>query len=248
MNSLGISSYYSTYADSVYKSNEVSYVSNKQESADAEIPSNNASASDDINDEAIISDKAKSLLAMDGTQKETTDKTEQKTQNNDKIENNGSKLKKELSPEQEQEIAELKARDAEVRAHEQAHIAASGGTTTSAPSFDYQKGPDGEKYAIGGEVSISFVQGNDPAVNLANAEAMKASALAPVDPSGQDLAVARSADKMIEEAKKELAEQKEEKADSTNDKSDKTNDKNSAEEQADSTTETDKQPSVTSID
>ncbi|MFP3458098.1 putative metalloprotease CJM1_0395 family protein, partial [Psychrobacter sp. SIMBA_152] len=60
----------------------------------------------------------------------------------------------ELQLEQElQQIKELKARDTEVRTHEQAH-AAVGGQYAGSPSDEYQRGPDGTNYAVGGEVPI----------------------------------------------------------------------------------------------
>ena len=67
----------------------------------------------------------------------------------------------ELTDEEEQIVKELKARDAEVRAHEAAHIAASGGLA-GAPSYTFQDGPDGKRYAVGGEVSIDTSSGGTP--------------------------------------------------------------------------------------
>ena len=71
-----------------------------------------------------------------------------------------------LSDEEEQVIAELKRRDGEVRAHEQAHAAA-GGAYAGMPSFEYQTGPDNQRYAVAGEVPIdaSPVAG-DPAATI----------------------------------------------------------------------------------
>jgi len=60
----------------------------------------------------------------------------------------------ELSREEEQEVRELRARDAEVRAHENAHKAAAGRHSRGGPSYEYERGPDGRQYAVGGEVSI----------------------------------------------------------------------------------------------
>ncbi|MDX1353690.1 MAG: putative metalloprotease CJM1_0395 family protein, partial [Thiomicrorhabdus sp.] len=51
-------------------------------------------------------------------------------------------------------INQLKARDAEVRAHEMAHLSTAGGYARGGMSFTYQMGPDGKQYAIGGEVGI----------------------------------------------------------------------------------------------
>jgi hypothetical protein len=58
-----------------------------------------------------------------------------------------------LSDAEEEQIAELKQADAEVRRHESAHAAA-GGAFAGAPSFTFERGPDGQLYAVAGEVSI----------------------------------------------------------------------------------------------
>jgi hypothetical protein len=59
-----------------------------------------------------------------------------------------------LSDEERQLLKELLARDAEVKAHEQAHLAAAGPYANGAPTFEFQTVPDGRQYAVGGEVSI----------------------------------------------------------------------------------------------
>ncbi|XLM21540.1 catalase, partial [Chromobacterium piscinae] len=84
---------------------------------------------------------------------------------------------------------DLKARDTDVRRHEAAHQAA-GGSLAGAASFTYEQGPDGKQYAIGGEVPIQMSQGGTPQQTIQNAETVRAAALAPADPSGQDRAVA----------------------------------------------------------
>ena len=60
----------------------------------------------------------------------------------------------ELSPEQSQEVEKLKKRDQEVKAHEKAHEAAGAGIVQGGASYQYQRGPDGKMYAVGGEVKI----------------------------------------------------------------------------------------------
>ncbi|RIX49036.1 MAG: hypothetical protein D3M94_03815 [Rhodocyclales bacterium GT-UBC] len=112
-----------------------------------------------------------------------------------------------LSPEEQAQVDKLKARDQQVRQHEQAHLAASGGLATSGASYTYQKGPDGVNYAIGGEVNINTSPGRTPEETIRRAETIRAAALAPADPSGQDRAVAASAEKMAQEARSELAQQ-----------------------------------------
>ena len=44
--------------------------------------------------------------------------------------------------------------DREERQHEQAHLSAAGGHARGGPSYQYETGPDGKRYAVGGEVSI----------------------------------------------------------------------------------------------
>lgn len=229
MNNLGISSATNAYKASVnalYGTAQVSLIKNGQESSDAEISLPDNSPTGEIKDEAIISDEAKTLLAKDqnGTLPDKSSdnvKTEDQGTEKSKEKDTLPQPKRELTPEQEQEVAKLKARDVEVKAHEQAHIAAAAGISTSAPTYEYQTGPDGKEYAIGGEVSVSFVAGKDPAQNMAHAEAMKAAALAPAQPSSQDIAVAADAEKIIAEARQELAQQQTE-ANTASDKSDKT--------------------------
>jgi len=104
-------------------------------------------------------------------------------------------------------ISSLKHRDAEVNAHEKAH-AAVGGQHAGSPSYSYKTGPDGVKYAVSGEVSIdtSRIPG-DPQATLQKAQQIKAAALAPTEPSGQDRKVAAKADQMATEARSEILEE-----------------------------------------
>jgi hypothetical protein len=109
-----------------------------------------------------------------------------------------------LSDEERKQVDKLKARDREVRAHEQAHQAA-GGQYAGAASYTFQKGPDGRSYAVGGEVPIdaSEIKG-DPQATIDKMQQVKAAALAPVEPSGQDRKVAALADAKIAQARAEL--------------------------------------------
>jgi len=104
-----------------------------------------------------------------------------------------------------EEVRRLKARDAEVRAHEAAHAAA-GGELAGAPSFKFERGPDGVNYAVSGEVPIdvSPVSG-DPDATIMKMQQVKRAALAPANPSGADHSIAASADAAINSARQELA-------------------------------------------
>lgn len=112
----------------------------------------------------------------------------------------------ELSPEEQRQVAKLRARDQEVRTHEAAHQSAGAGLVRGGASFSYETGPDGKRYAVGGEVSIdtSPVSG-DPEATIQKAETIRAAALAPAQPSSQDRAVAAQAAQMAMEARAELA-------------------------------------------
>ena len=105
-------------------------------------------------------------------------------------------------------ILELKQRDKEVRAHELAH-ASTGGSTTGSPSYTYEAGPDGKKYAVSGEVSVDLsVVSGDPQATITKMQKVHAAALAPANPSQQDIKVAASATQKILAAQSEiLAEQ-----------------------------------------
>jgi hypothetical protein len=107
-------------------------------------------------------------------------------------------------------ITKLQARDTEVRAHEAAHMAAGGGIAGGA-SYDYQIGPDGKAYAIGGEVPIDMSLEGNAKDTQAKMQKVKAAALAPANPSPQDIKVAATASMIETKAKmQELKENSEE--------------------------------------
>jgi len=114
-----------------------------------------------------------------------------------------------LSSDEQALVQKLQSRDTEVKAHEAAHQAAGGGMTDGA-SYSYEKGPDGKMYAIGGEVSISTKGGSTPQEEIANARQVQAAALAPTNPSSQDVAVASSAKIMEMKAQQKLIKQQQE--------------------------------------
>lgn len=108
-----------------------------------------------------------------------------------------------LTPDEQQVVSELRTRDAEVRSHEAAHMAAGGGLT-SGMSLSYQLGPDGKRYAVGGEVSIDASPGKTPEETVLKAQRIRAAALAPAEPSAQDRSVAARAGQMEADARGQL--------------------------------------------
>jgi hypothetical protein len=120
-----------------------------------------------------------------------------------------------LTPEQQDQVVRLQQRDTEVRAHEAAHQAVAG-SLGGGVSFTYQLGPDGRQYAVGGEVPIEIGGGKTPQEMLSRARQVKAAALAPANPSSQDIRVAASAAALETKALAELQSQRVEQATSKN--------------------------------
>lgn len=110
-----------------------------------------------------------------------------------------------LSENEEKVVDELKARDREVRDHEQAH-ARVGGQYASSPTYTFQTGPDGQQYAVGGavQIDVSPVDG-DPDATITKMDTVKAAALAPAEPSSADRQVAALADGIRAQALADLS-------------------------------------------
>ena len=111
-----------------------------------------------------------------------------------------------LEPDDQARVAALRARDAQVKLHERMHQAVAGALSGSA-SFTYERGPDGQLYAVGGVVPIDLSPGKTPKETIDRARTIRAAALAPADPSGADRAVAAAAAAMELEAQRELRAQ-----------------------------------------
>lgn len=133
--------------------------------------------------------KGKSSSAEDAAEKKPADRTPEEQQEID------------------QKVQELKQRDTEVRQHEQAH-ASVGGQYAGSPRYEFEKGPEGKSYAVGGEVSIDVgvVQG-DPQATINKMTVVRRAALAPAQPSAADRAIAAEASTKASQARAELAQQ-----------------------------------------
>ena len=115
-----------------------------------------------------------------------------------------------LSDEDKRLIRELQKRDQEVRAHERAHKTAAGSLARGSATYTYRIGPDGRRYAIGGEVHIDVSPGSTPEESLEKARRIRSAASAPSEPSAQDHSVASDAARLEAEARKELQENRRE--------------------------------------
>lgn len=116
-----------------------------------------------------------------------------------------AQLKEQEKADQEK-IQELKDRDQEVRIHEQAH-AAVGGQYAGAPTYEFETGPDGNRYAVGGEVSIDVSEEKDPKDTISKMRVVRAAALAPAEPSAQDYKVANEASQKEQRARADMAKE-----------------------------------------
>lgn len=132
------------------------------------------------------------------------------SENSDPQIQSGSSESAEFSQEEVAELTKLQARDVEVRAHEQAHLSAAGGYATGGASFSYQKGPDGQTYAVGGEVGIDLSQESDPNATIQKMQTIKRAALAPASPSSTDRQVAAQAEVKEAQARQEILQEQQE--------------------------------------
>lgn len=146
--------------------------------------------------ENLLSGKTeKDLLAVDNAVKEsiTLSKDEQLEQ-----------------PEVKKELEQFRQTEKEVIAHEMAHKAVGSGVTGPI-TYSHTIGPDNQRYIVAGEVSIDARSGATPEETVAILEKVRQAALAPAEPSPQDLRVAASAVAQIQQAKGEqISEQDEE--------------------------------------
>lgn len=100
-------------------------------------------------------------------------------------------------------LNKFKNKDSEVKTHEQTH--ASGATTTSAIHYNYQVGPDGKLYAIGGSVRFDTSIPKDPQSAKVKMDQLQSASSSVSSLSGADASIAQTAslNKMLLESIKE---------------------------------------------
>ncbi len=109
-----------------------------------------------------------------------------------------------LTAEEQVVVQELKQRDQEVKSHEMAHLANAGQYARGGASYTYQQGPDGRRYAVGGEVPIDVSAEKTPEETIKKMQAVKRAATAPANPSSADRSIAANASATEAQARKEL--------------------------------------------
>ena len=85
-------------------------------------------------------------------------------------------------------LDKFRNKDSEVRTHEQAH--ASIGHTTSPISYNYQEGPDGKMYAVGGSVRLDTSIPDDPKAAAFKLDMIQKAASGPSNLSSADGTIA----------------------------------------------------------
>jgi len=113
---------------------------------------------------------------------------------------------REMNAEELRQVEELKKQDQTTRAHETAHKAALGRFAKSGPTYAYESGPDGKRYAVEGKVTADSSPETSPEQTIAKAQTIRRAALAPADPSAQDRLVAAEMSRMEQQARMEKAE------------------------------------------
>ena len=111
-----------------------------------------------------------------------------------------------LTDAEQEQVDKLKKEDSDTKTHERAHQSA-GGQYAGSASYDYQRGPDGKNYAIGGHVDIDVSKEDTPEKTLQKMEQVMTAARAPADPSSQDLKVASQAQQKAAQARAEIAKE-----------------------------------------
>ncbi len=116
---------------------------------------------------------------------------------------------RELKPDEQKQVEELRRTDSKVRAHELAHLAAGGGLVRGGANFTYQTGPDGKQYAVAGEVKIDMsVDPDNPEATIRKMQQVRRAALAPSDPSPQDRSVAQQASNIESQMRAKIQQEK----------------------------------------
>ncbi len=130
----------------------------------------------------------------------------------DSTEMNNSNIEPSPDPEQadqdrlerlEPRLKQLEKMDEEVHEHEQTHKAIAG-PYAGEITYRYVTGPDGKRYAVGGSTPISVPRSRNPEETIRIMNKVRQAALAPGDPSPQDMHMAQVATANEMKAREEI--------------------------------------------
>ena len=114
-----------------------------------------------------------------------------------------------------------------------AHKAAAGSLAAGGPYYDLQRGPDGQNYAVGGEVPIRLPETTDYKQAIKDAQQAERAALAPADPSPDDYAAAAAFRQRALEARAKLSNEERQPASESEEKADAATNEQKSETQSD---------------
>ena len=109
-----------------------------------------------------------------------------------------------LTTAEQRVVDQLQQRDREVKTHELAHLASASQYARGGPTYSYQTGPDGRRYAVGGEVAIDLGKEQTPEQTAEKMRLVKRAAMAPAEPSTTDRRIAATATAIEMEARREM--------------------------------------------
>ncbi|WP_319547600.1 putative metalloprotease CJM1_0395 family protein [Desulfogranum marinum] len=153
-------------------------------------------------DRITLSPQSRHLAAGLAQNKDDAQGEKQDTAENQPRQNNQQTAQ--LNAEKQRAVEQLKQRDMEVRSHEQAHLANAGQYAAGSAQYTYQKGPDGKRYAVGGEVPIDISKESTPEATLQKMQTVRKAALAPANPSSADRQIAATATQKEAQARQEM--------------------------------------------
>ncbi len=111
-----------------------------------------------------------------------------------------------LTLKEELDVQQLEQTERSVREHERSHMMAARDLAISSPNYRLEHGPNGQEYAVGGEVNINAsTPTGDAEATIEKALKIERTALAPSDPSAKDMQVAAQARTIASKAYRKLS-------------------------------------------
>ena len=169
------------------------------------VPNQDSRTSEKSQDKVTLSAEGldRSRQTNTGSASERAD-TSSPTEAGDQTQENTASPVSVLTQAEQKMVQQLRQRDQEVKTHEMAHLASAGQYARGGPTYTYQQGPDGRRYAVGGEVPIDTSTEKTPEETIEKMRAVKRAALAPADPSSADRSIAAAASALESEAYRAL--------------------------------------------
>ena len=122
-------------------------------------------------------------------QKAKDEESQQQVQSKKDFYDNSSNPKNYDEEDYKRVLEKFKNKDSQVKVHEQSHA----GLAVSGISYNYQQGPDGKMYAVGGSVRLDTSMPNDPQAAQNKLDKLQKAAVSSSDPSAADLSIANQA-------------------------------------------------------